>query len=52
MIKENFVKYIENSLKENWDLPALSDYQGKVYKYSDVARKIARIPHYVRRMQC
>jgi long-chain acyl-CoA synthetase len=43
MIKENFVKYIENSLKENWDLPALSDYQGKVYKYGDVARKIARI---------
>jgi long-chain acyl-CoA synthetase len=43
MIKENFVKYIENSLKENWDLPALSDYQGLVYKYSDVARKIARI---------
>ncbi|MDX9697088.1 MAG: AMP-binding protein, partial [Bacteroidales bacterium] len=43
MIKENFVKYIENSLKENWDLPALSDYQGKVYSYGEVARKIARI---------
>jgi long-chain acyl-CoA synthetase len=43
MIPENFIKYIETSIKENWDLPALSDYQGKDYKYSDVARKIARI---------
>ena len=43
MIPENFIKYIENSLKKNWDLPALSDYQGKSYKYSDVARKIAKI---------
>lgn len=43
MIKENFVKYIENSLKENWNLPALSDYQGSVYNYGEVARKIARI---------
>jgi len=43
MIPENFIKYIETSIKENWDLPALSDYQGEDYKYSDVARKIARI---------
>ncbi|MCK5028028.1 MAG: AMP-binding protein [Bacteroidales bacterium] len=43
MIPENFIKYIETSLKENWDLPALSDYQGESYKYSDVARKIAKI---------
>lgn len=43
MIPENFIKYIENSLKENWDLPALSDYHGKDFKYSDVARKIAKM---------
>lgn len=43
MIPENFIKYIETSLKENWDLPALSDYKGDSYKYCDVARKIARI---------
>ena len=43
MIPENFVKYIENSLKGNWDLPALTDYKGNSYKYKDVARKIARI---------
>lgn len=43
MIPENFIKYIETSLKQNWDLPALSDYQGVSYKYKDVARRIAKI---------
>jgi long-chain acyl-CoA synthetase len=43
MIQENFIKYIETSLKENWDIPALTDYKGDSYKYKDVARKIARI---------
>ncbi len=43
MLPENFIKYIETSIKENWDLPALSDYKGESYKYSDVGRKIARI---------
>ena len=43
MIQENFIKYIETSLKENWDLPALTDYDGESYKYSDVARRIAKI---------
>lgn len=43
MIPENFIKYIENSLKKNWELQALTDYQGESYKYSDVARKIAKI---------
>ncbi len=43
MIPENFIKYIETSLKQNWDLPALTDYQGESYKYSDVARKIAKM---------
>src|SRR6056297_3097853 len=43
MIKENFIKYIEDSIKGNWDLPALSDYKGDTYYYKDVARKISRI---------
>src|SRR6056297_1593597 len=43
MIPENFIKYIEDSLKNNWDYPALSDYQGKSYTYGEVARKIVRI---------
>lgn len=43
MLPENFIKYIETSIKDNWDLPALSDYKGESYKYRDVGRKIARI---------
>ena len=43
MIQENFIKYIETSLKENWELSALTDYQGETYKYGDVARRIAKI---------
>jgi long-chain acyl-CoA synthetase len=43
MLKENFIQYLEDSIKKNWDLPALSDYQGSTYYYKDVGRKIARI---------
>ena len=43
MIPKNFITYIETSLKAHWDIPALSDYQGESYKYSDVGRKMARI---------
>ncbi len=43
MLKENFIQYIEDSIKNNWDLPAFSDYKGSTYYYKDVARKIARI---------
>ena len=43
MIKENFIEYIENSIVNNWDKVALSDFNGEDYKYSDVAKQIARI---------
>ena len=29
MIKENLVGYFNTAIKENWDKPALSDYNGK-----------------------
>ena len=32
-------RYIENSIKENWDLDALTDYKGATLQYKDVARK-------------
>lgn len=35
-----FVKLIENSIKENWDLQAFSDYQGESHSYADIADKI------------
>lgn len=41
MIRENLVKYFEESIRENWHQPALSNYQGKGYTYGDIARMIA-----------
>ena len=44
MIKENFIKIYEESFKENWALPALTDYgKGKTFTFGDVAAEIARI---------
>src|SRR6056297_1016747 len=43
MIKENIIKYIEDSILKNWDHPALTDYKGSTYYYKDVSRKITRI---------
>lgn len=36
-------KIIEQSFKKNWDRPALSNYQGITLRYSDVARRIAKL---------
>ncbi|MGN1211153.1 MAG: AMP-binding protein [Candidatus Cryptobacteroides sp.] len=36
-------KIYEKSLKENWDRPALSNYQGITLHYRDVARRIAKM---------
>ncbi len=44
MIKENFIKIYEESFKENWALPALTDYgKSKTFTFGDVATEIARI---------
>lgn len=44
MIKENFIKIYEESFKENWALPALTDYgKSKTFTFGDVATEIAHI---------
>ena len=44
MMKENTVKIFEQSFKDNWELPALSDYNTKeTFTYGDFAREIARL---------
>lgn len=44
MIKENTIKIFEKSFKENWDLPALSDYSTKqTLTYGEFAEQIAKI---------
>ena len=39
-MEQSFIAYIENSIKNNWDLDALTDYKGATLQYKDVARKI------------
>lgn len=44
MIPQNFIKLYENSLREHWELPALSDYKEETrITYADLSQKIARI---------
>ena len=46
MIKENFVEYFENSIKHNWELPSLTNYQGETLTYAQVGLKIKKF-HYI-----
>ncbi|MCK9400748.1 MAG: AMP-binding protein [Bacteroidales bacterium] len=43
MLKENFSRYLTDSINKNWDYRALTDYQGETYHYHDVAGHIVRI---------
>ena len=41
MIKEKLTQYIEDTIKENWDINAFADYgKDRIIKYSDVAKNI------------
>ena len=39
----SFNSYIERSITQNWDLDALTDYQGITLQFKDVARKIEKL---------
>ncbi len=43
MIEENLVSYFKESIKTNWNLPALSDYKGKTNLFKDVAEQIVKL---------
>ncbi len=44
MIEQNFIKIYEKSFKENWNLPALTDYKtGTTYTYAEMACEIAKL---------
>ena len=32
---QSFIAYVENSIKKNWDLDALTDYKGATLQYKD-----------------
>lgn len=40
-MENRFLGLIEHSLKEHWELPALTDYNGTTLYYKDLAKKIA-----------
>jgi long-chain acyl-CoA synthetase len=42
MINELFVAYVESSIKKNWNLPALSDYNGERLSYADTGNYILK----------
>ncbi|MDR1756133.1 MAG: AMP-binding protein [Culturomica sp.] len=42
-MQKSFIELIENSIKDYWDLPALTDYKGATHRYKDVARQIEKL---------
>lgn len=42
MIKENLVNYFRVAIKDNWEKPALTDYNGKTMLFKDVGEIIAK----------
>jgi len=42
MIQERLIGYIEQSIRQNWEIEALSDYKEKGYTYKEIAEKILK----------
>lgn len=42
-MEKSFLALIENSIKKNWDMDALTDYKGATLQYKDLARKIEKL---------
>ena len=42
-MEESFIENLEKSIKQNWDLDALTDYKGTTLQYKDLARKIEKL---------
>lgn len=43
MIRERLIGYFEQSIKQNWEIEALSNYREKGYTYKEIAGKILRL---------
>lgn len=43
MLNEQFVNYLQDSIRLNWHLPALADYGGESFTYADVAASITNM---------
>ncbi len=40
---ENYVEYMERSIRENWEMPAFTDYRADTKSYGEVAESIYRL---------
>ncbi len=40
---KSIIPFIESSIRDNWERPALTNYKGVSFQYRDVARKIAKL---------
>jgi long-chain acyl-CoA synthetase len=43
MIQERLIGYIEQSIRKNWDIEALSNYKEKGYTYKEIAERILKL---------
>ncbi len=43
MIQERLIGYIEQSIRKNWDIEALSNYKEKGYSYKEIAERILKL---------
>lgn len=43
MIKERLIGYIEQSIRQNWDIEALSNYKEKGYSYKNIAERVLKL---------
>ena len=42
-MEQSFIAFLEDSIKKNWDLDALTDYKGATLQYKDVALSLIHI---------
>jgi long-chain acyl-CoA synthetase len=43
MIKERLIEYLEQSIKQNWQIEALSNYKESGYSYKEIAERILKL---------
>ncbi|NLZ96364.1 MAG: long-chain fatty acid--CoA ligase [Bacteroidales bacterium] len=45
-MESTFISELEQSVRDNWELPALTDYEGETIYYKDFAKNIAKLHAY------
>lgn len=48
MNENTFLGIIEQSIRNNWELPAMTDYQGKTFYYKDFAQEIDKLHEFMK----